>query len=241
MFFTHIRHYHQLSKVANYSPPTLENIFSGIFLFKYNYQFWFLHNLIIFTLLTPLFYFMISKKYLGAIFGVLILCLPMLGDFFLHINLNFVIFYYLGCYFGKHYFNSFKSRAKPKLIFAAIILSLILLTIRMLTVYQLFTLPVIISQLLLILLLFSLWISSDIFIPIIKTKKYQNEFFPIYTIHTYFIAAIIKIIYLLFPKTSWMLLINEVSSTILTFCFTAFIAYFWHQKLPKSYKIFFGH
>jgi hypothetical protein len=68
----------------------------------------------------------------------------------------------------------------------------------------------------------------------------MDEFFPIYTIHPYFIAIITKIIYLALPATSFMLLINELTSPILTLLIVTLIASFWHHKLPKSYSIAFG-
>jgi hypothetical protein len=68
----------------------------------------------------------------------------------------------------------------------------------------------------------------------------MDEFFPIYTIHPYFIAIITKIIYLALPVTSFMLLINELASPILTLLIVTSIAYLWHHKLPKSYAVVFG-
>lgn len=221
--------------------PTIGNILKGVFLYKYNYQFWFLFNLIIFTLFAPIINLIITKKISGIIFGALILCLPMIGGNFLYINLNFIIFYYLGCYFGKHHFKALSSRSNPKTIIITMLLSLSFLIIRMLTIYQIITPHIIINQLVLVLLLICTWYSSDFFIAKIKSHKYQTESFPIYTIHTYFITIIVKITYLLLPKTSWMLLINEISGTILTFCLATLITYFWHKKLPKTHLFCFGH
>ena len=40
--------------------PSVKNIFEGIFLYKYNFQFWFLYDLIIYILLTPVIYLCIT-------------------------------------------------------------------------------------------------------------------------------------------------------------------------------------
>ena len=48
--------------------PTLENFLQGIFLYKYNYHYWFMFNLIIFVALTPIFHLILSRKWLGIIF-----------------------------------------------------------------------------------------------------------------------------------------------------------------------------
>ena len=41
--------------------PTLPNILEGIFLYKYNYPFWFMYTLIIFVILTPLFHLLLFR------------------------------------------------------------------------------------------------------------------------------------------------------------------------------------
>jgi len=221
--------------------PTIKNILEGIFLYKYNFQFWFLYDLIIFVILTPIFNFIVSRKWLGIIFGIIFLILPIFTESFLNINLYFVIFYYLGCLFGKHYLKTFSSHLPKKYSASVGVLFIILLIIKILAIYNLLQLPIIISQLILVLLLVSAWFFSDLLIPKSKLPNFTNEFFPIYTLHTYFLAIIIKIIYLFLPKTSLFLLINEISSTVLTVILTTTLAYFWHQRLPKSYQIMFGH
>jgi hypothetical protein len=120
------------------------------------------------------------------------------------------------------------------------IIAIILLIIKMLSIYQIITLPIVVSQLLLILLLLSTWFFMDAFITKRKAPKFTDEFFPVYAIHPYIIAIIVKIIILITPHTSYMLLINEVFSTILTMIITTICVYLWHKILPKSYSIFFG-
>ena len=64
--------------------PTVRNILEGIFLYKYNFQFWFLYDLIIFVILTPIFNIMISKKWLSIIFSIVFLILPNFFSSFLN-------------------------------------------------------------------------------------------------------------------------------------------------------------
>lgn len=220
--------------------PTLPNILEGIFLYKYNYSFWFMYALIIFVVLTPLFHLLLSRKWLGLLSCAGFLCLCLIDHPILGLDLSFLVFYFLGCYIGKYHLPSFTKAAKPKFSTLAGLITLIILILRTFVIYNFISLPTIIYQITLLLLLLSLWFFVDIFITKIKPHKYMDEFFPIYTIHPYFIAIITKIIYLALPTTSFMLLINELTSPILTLLIVILIASFWHHKLPKSYSVAFG-
>lgn len=220
--------------------PSINNIFDGIFLYKYNFHFWFLFDLIIFTLLAPVFNLLIFKKWLACISGIALLLLPLITDSFLHINTYSIIFYFLGCYIGKYHLSFFSKPHHKTFSFFSLVITLILLIIQTLPFYQIITIPPIISQIILLTLLLSIWFSSDLIIPKINQPKFATEFFPVYTIHVYFIAIITKIIVILFPQTSFMMLINELTAPIITIIITTIISYSWHQKLPKSYNFFFG-
>ncbi|MBO7132517.1 acyltransferase [Candidatus Saccharibacteria bacterium] len=220
--------------------PSTNNILEGIFLYKYNFQFWFLYDLIIYTLLTPLTYFLIKNKYLGALSSIIILFLPTLFTSLLHLNLNFTIFYFLGCYCGKHYLNLFALPSSKKTVSLSCLLFFIFLILKILLNFGILSPPSILPNIILIGLLFSFWFFSDCFIQKLQPKKYTAETFPIYTLHTYFLAAIIKTIYLLGPKTTSMLFFNEIISSLLTVIIVTLIAYYWHKKLPRIYSFMFG-
>ena len=220
--------------------PTISNILEGIFLYKYNYPFWFMYALIIFVLLTPIFHLLLSRKWLGLLPIIAFSFLCFLTQPILGLNLSFLVFYFLGCYIGKYHLASFTQISKPILSCFSGLITIILLVLRTLNIYNILPLHPYLNQATLILVLFSLWFFSDLFITKLHPAKFMNEFFPVYTIHPYIIALVVKIIYLAFPKTSYMLLINELSAPIITATITTIIAYLWHHQLPKSYRIVFG-
>lgn len=220
--------------------PSFSNFIEGIFLYKYNFQFWFLYDLIFYVLLTPIIHLLLSRKSLGLIACLGALFLPLFSSSFLHLHLSFTVFYLLGCFCGKHYLRQFaKPTAKSSALFCTLI-AICLLTLKCLTVYQVITLPLITSQILLVCLLLSFWFASDLFLPKLKPLRFTREFFPIYILHTYFLAVIVKLIYLFGPENSAMLLFNEIFSTLFTIIITATLAVFWHQKLPRSYYLALG-
>ena len=221
--------------------PTPGNILAGIFLYKYNFQFWFLFDLMFYILLTPIINLLIHYKISGFITCFLALLLPLLTSSFLNINTNFTVFYILGCFIGKHYLPYFTKPSTKSLRLTSLLATIILLTIQALTFYNLIPTPHIISQLILVLLLLSLYFASDFFLTKIKTTpKFTKESFPLYTLHTYFIAIIIKLIYLINPNSSLMLLINELSSTLITIIIVVSISSLIHKKLPKLHTFLFG-
>ena len=220
--------------------PTLPNILSGIFLYKYNYPFWFLFELIIFVIFTPLFDFLTSRKSLSYITFIFLLLLPVFIESFLGLNLYFIVFYYLGCYIGRYHLSTVTKPSNKKISIISGFILIILSIIKILPLYNVVNLPTIISQLLLISMTISAWCFSDLFIHKNKSPKLTKESFPVYALHAYILAVIIKIIYLITPHTSYMLLINEILSTTITVITTTSIAYIWHQKSPKSYTLFFG-
>lgn len=220
--------------------PTPENILEGVFLYKYNFAFWFLFYLIIFTILTPIFNLLLSKKWLALITATLLLITPLFIKNYNELNLDCILFYFLGCYFGKYHLKEITKKAPLKLSLISLFTTIILITIKLLQIYNILVLPDIVSELILITLLFSVWFSSDLLINRIKKRAYHEEFFPIYTLHTYIIAIIVKLFCRLAPKTSLFLLINELVSPILTVTITIIVALLLRRLLPKFYSFIFG-
>ena len=221
--------------------PSVKNIFEGIFLYKYNFQFWFLYDLIIYILLTPVIYLCINHKLIGIVTCIFTLFLPLITPSFLGVDSNFTVFYIIGCFAGKHLLSLVTKPSTKSIRLTSLVLTIFLLVIKTLSVYNIISLPVIVSQILLLLLLISTYFSTDLFITKIKTSpRFTKEFFPLYTLHTYFIAIIIKLIYLINSNSSIMLFLNEISSTVITICIIVTISQLLHQKLPKIHAILFG-
>lgn len=83
-----------------------QNIFQGVFMFKYNYVYWFMAQLLIYTLLAPIFYLLLKNKYVSI--------LALVGFYILHlfgVDIPFEIYksgslmyYFLGAFVGKYLF-----------------------------------------------------------------------------------------------------------------------------------------
>lgn len=221
--------------------PSFGNVLEGIFLYKYNFAFWFVFYLIIFTILTPLFNLLLSKKWLSLLTITLLLSASFFIKEYSELNLDCVVFYFIGCYLGKYHIKNISKIASTKLSVSSILIFTTTIIIKALDIYNIISLPTILSELLLIVALFSFWFSSDIFLKrVCRAPRFTEEFFPVYALHTYFIAIIVKILFMLLPKNSLSLLLNEIASPILTIIIVTILAVLWRKFFPKTYRLAFG-
>ena len=112
---------------------TVPNFLEGLFLYKYNVGYWFIYQLILYTLLSPLIYVLLRKKPVAvlSLSAVLVLfCTAALANLALNVFHNkFILieglFYYmLGAYVGLHHFDivNENNRATRSMAVAGILL-----------------------------------------------------------------------------------------------------------------------
>lgn len=93
---------------------TLPNLLQGVFLYKYNLGYWFMYQLILYTLLCPVLYILLKKKSVAlltlcALF--IVFCTDVLGDITIRvfqkkfIQIDGLFYYMLGAYVGMHHFD----------------------------------------------------------------------------------------------------------------------------------------
>ena len=205
---------------------SLQNILEGIFLYKYNYTFWFMFELIIFVLVTPIFDIITRNKWIGWAATLASLPLVMVN---MQVNLGFVTFYLIGCMLGRHYLPLMAKKLSQSQSSVGLIGVILLTTIKMLSIYGVIILPEVIQQIILILLCAGVWMMADMIVDRIKPRKIMDETFLIYAIHPYLIAAITKIIYLVLPKIPAMAVVNFSMSYVLTVVVTGAVIVGWRR------------
>lgn len=106
---------------------TAENFFEAIFFYKYNLGFWFMYQLILFTLLSPVIRLLIKNKWVGActIIGLFVLyATDIIGPFLVItakkrlILLDCLIYYTTGAYISTHFFDIINKKTKTTKILA---------------------------------------------------------------------------------------------------------------------------
>lgn len=93
---------------------TAQNFFEGIFFYKYNLGFWFMYQLILFTILAPVIRCIVKNKWVGLFAIISLIALyssDILGNFLIvtlkrrFILLDCTIYYIIGAYIGTHFFD----------------------------------------------------------------------------------------------------------------------------------------
>jgi len=93
---------------------TWENFFEGVFFYKYNQGFWFMYQLVLFTLLAPIIRLLVKNKWVGltVITGLIVLySTDLVGPFLVttldrkFILLDSFIYYIIGAYVSTHFFD----------------------------------------------------------------------------------------------------------------------------------------
>lgn len=223
---------------------TVLNIFLSIFFYKCNRPFWFVFNLMIFTVLTPIINRIITQKSTGVILVVAILILEVF-DVRLPKNIFFepesIIYYLFGCFIGKHYFNIFTKPSKIKMRVLSTILFTLITIYKVLVAYKLIELLKSIDIIITILYCLSFWVMIDVFINKITVKPYMNTSFFIYAMHVNISAIIIKLFYLLMPQYPLMSILNFIICSILSIILICIICKFLDRFFPRTYRVLSGN
>lgn len=222
---------------------TPRNVLEGIFLYKYNYHFWFMFNLIIYVATSPLIYAAIKHKWVGlaTIIGALLLSelFPNLLTFS-KFDVHFTVFYLLGSWLSLHYRSDFIAKHKRKYIWiarASVVLCVIFKT------YALYanssTAPIWLHVNLAILCL-AAWIA---FVPTTRKNvldKYAQYAFPLYIVHPFVIPFVVKLLFFLLPKNTIFAACNYILAFLATVVISYVVIWALYRVLPNFAAVIFG-
>lgn len=202
--------YSFLAKFSESSAPyplTPLSILKGIFFYNCNVPFWFIFDLILFTLAAPLVFLIIKNKYVGvsAIVGLSVLSLfgiylPM--DVFYYPMA--IVFYLIGAMIGYHFFDSAcKPASRPLGIASALFLAVYILLKNVIPLERHidnYLIQVVVYSL----AAFSLWNVVDLFIERIKPRALYRRSFAVYAMHLPVAIVILKILDFCTPNSEWL-------------------------------------
>lgn len=224
--------------------PNIVNVLEGVFLYKYNYVFWFVYNLIIFNLCTPIVDFCVKNKIFAVFFTIFCFSLPLFATEFLakiKIDANFVGYYIFGCMIGKHYLkNVVEKTTKKKSIIS---LGMFLLAMGMIVYFgtSSVSIPTVVINLLRLVEVITLWKATDLVVDKIREKKIFSDTFVIYAIHPYIISILVKLGNAVLPETRAGAIANFFLSYFITVGITILIISLWKKISPRSYGVFSGN
>ncbi|MCR5760944.1 MAG: acyltransferase [Sphaerochaetaceae bacterium] len=218
-------------------PLSVVSVLTDILSSKYNIVLWFLRNLIIFTVLTALFYYFFPNK--SLIVGLF--CLSFFLPQVVHVTItgknifDGYCYYLFGVILGilspKVAFNKMPKKSS----FVSLLMSLLFAYVQVKH-----PVPVPFYYLIMIARICLFWISFDIFNCRKEPKWWEKISFFIYVSHEFFLESIEKLFLIFLGKTLIGMTIDYIFSPIITFFLIVLLAKLL-QKNQRLWKIMSGN
>ncbi len=226
---------------------TFDTISRGVLFAEFSGILWYVRNLLILTVLSPLIYYSLKVKPVSyaILIGLFTIFLFDLNITKLqYINFTSWGWYYFGAIiaFNKKPFPKLKNKYNILLLLLGIIFSLILFVLsnNFLDIITLNSKLInVICNILLTLMIFCFWFAFDLLVTE-KTIKIEKLSFFIYCLHSLLLETIQKTFYILGGDKFIVSFIDYIVSPILTFGIIYILALFLNKFLPKLFKIVSG-
>ena len=239
--------YSFLARFSENSEPfvlTLSNILKGIFFYGCNIPFWYVFDLIIFSLAAPLVFLIVKKKSIGII---TIICLSIVSLFGIHLPMTVfyypmaIVFYLLGAVIGYHYFDlATKKSSKPLQIASLVFLAAYILA-KNIAPREIHIDNYLTQTIVYTLAAFSLWNIADIFIEKIKPRAIYRRSFAIYAMHLPVALVIHKILTVCLPKSEWLEIPKFIIMIPTTIILINFACAILERFTPRIYATLMGN
>lgn len=214
---------------------TLENVLSGVFLHKYYFIFLYMQDLIILTILTPVFILMLRKKYISII-GMGIIFLVTYFDVNIPlINSSSVWFFLIGGFLAVYYQEFFEKKSEKSYLW------FLLFILYMIVMY--FEIPVI-AKIGYLISPFVMWKAMDFIIGEKqlnqKVSWFKKQSFFIYAVHVIPVTVVGHIFTWFGSGTGWALF-SYFMTPIVTIMGIYILAFILKRWTPKLYDIIVGN
>ena len=222
---------------------TLPNILSGIFLHKCVIPFWFILDLMIFIVLSPLINLVIKNKYVGM-GAMLVLSVLLIFNISLPItvstNEDSIIYFIFGGILGKHYFDHLYKKSPVPVRIASGVFLTVIIVLKNIFPDSTYTVKPFVTTLVYILCAVSLWCIFDAFIDNVKERPLYTRSFMVFAIHTNVSAIITKLITIVVSRREELFIFNFAVTIILTLFLINIFCILIEKYLPKVNCILSG-
>lgn len=219
------------------SGMSMLTLMDAAFNYTYNPAFWFMYQLILLNILSPVFFYILKEKKYISLFYIVIMLFIVFEKDIPYVNEDAIIYYFSGAIFSKLYNTS-----KVKFISRKYVLYLIIISIGAYLInrylYKLifvnynfrtiFTLSIVIVRLLVSLTIFYM---IDLFFNYEKTYEFMNHTFFLYAIHYIIVKAMIIVMRFVSIRFLPADLLEAIE--ILTFVMSPFVAIFINYHLTR--------
>lgn len=230
----------------------LKNILMGVFLNQYYKSFWFIFDLIIFTLICPVIYTLLRNKLVGA--GVLAVSVVLYGmgiripetvqiagqEYILFWRADSIIFYMLGAYIGLHFFNWFTSKKTPLVAVIGLIGYIGCSVYRAIGGHYNEMDAGIGYLVFMTIFCFSLWFLFDLFHYGKRLPELVSYSFMMFAMNFYLGVYISKILYLILPKSQIWCLANLALTVGMELAVILSTSHILSHKCNRFYRVIVG-
>ena len=223
---------------------SLTNILKGIFFYGCNTPFWFVFNLIIFSLAAPLVFLIIKNKYIGI---VSVVCLSVVSLFGIHLPIGVfyypmsIVFYMTGAIIGYHFFDFVSGKSSVPLRIVSFVFLTVYIFAKNIAPQEIHIDNYLTQTIVYTLAAFSLWNVLDTFIEQIKPKAIYGRSFAIYAMHLPVAIVILKIFSFLIPQNLWFEIPKFIIMVVVTLVIINLVCAFLEKFAPKIYATLMGN
>lgn len=217
--------------------PSFNNIIEGVFHYKYNIIFWYIFELILLTILSPIIYISLYDKYIGLV--VLIIFYTFSPNLFENQNIirggESWIYYLIAAYISIHYFNKTLIKLNNTQSILCFILFLLFNFIQIEVLSNRF-----LSLLITVIQCVLMWLSTDFMTKFSRKWMIGISMF-IYAIHFNIDMGISKIVTRTIPDIPEISIVAFIICLFLTITISIYTAVFLRNYTPKIYLLLNGN
>ena len=221
-------------------PISIENVFQGVFYFKYLPVFWFMFYLIIYIILGPVLYLALKNKWGGMCFIIAYLALLQLGLFYTQEGL---LTFAIGGYIAINHSELLsRDEFERNEVCVAVVLLLIMIMFRVVSrIYGYrFEKSYLFSILFTLFFFCVLYIVADYLGRVSIINIIGKYHFFIYATHLFILSLLKKIGRIVLPCNSFFALITYAVLPIVTIVLCCLMAVVLDTKMTRVYKVLSG-
>lgn len=226
-------------------PASIKAVFEGIFLHRFFEPFWFMLQLIVLTILSPVIYLLLRNKIFGLMSIAAVFALSTSGvwnEGLLIESPKMVCMYMIGAWIGMHHFEWITFKLRKKQAFYCLMVFFVCCILSYMNIIQRIPPFVFKEQFLLIITLMSsvaFYFSFDL-LNIQTYPIFMKDSFLIYAMHSFIGAAVSKLMCLTLPKGDAPQLLAAIMSFVLTIIIICVFGKVLERYTPMLYRLLVG-
>lgn len=222
-------------QTVNFSVQTL---YEGLILSKYNFPYWFMRDLIMITVLSPILALLLKKKIVAGITWIILLNLTLFNINVLFFQTSSLLLYFMGGILSVYFRELWETQSSGKIpIILNFVLFILLAISKWIDIPHIYTLYVVVAPIL-------FWKICDV-LTIFHLLDHEPPWFMkqsffIYSAHVFLVEGFSNIFARINHSILWIC-VTYVLNPITTLLILYLIARFLYSKVPAFYNLICGY